>query len=241
MKAVFKSDRGKIRPINEDFCYVKYYGQNILCVVADGMGGHKSGEVASKLAADTVIETFDQMEGDLVSEEKIVECLKRSVETANTKVFEHSIHNAQNCGMGTTLVVLCGNETMVYVANVGDSRAYYVKDKSIKQITNDHSVVGDLLRSGTITPKQARNHPQKNIITKAIGTERNIDPDYFALKFETGDHIIICTDGLSNMVEDYEIADIVSQSIPLENKADALIELANEKDGYDNISVVIIA
>lgn len=229
---------GKRRKLNQDFVYTSEEPVGHLpnlFVVADGMGGHKAGDYASKLAVTTMVE---EIAG---SDETIPEkLLGRAIETANGKVRESAEKMPELEGMGTTVVAASCDGWTLSVANVGDSRLYIVGGHEIRQITRDHSWVEEMVRRGGLGRDEARNHPDKNIITRAVGAEDTVKADFFSVKLEEGDLILMCTDGLTNMLEDEEIRMILDGARDIVEKAEELVCRANENGGMDNISVILI-
>ncbi len=232
-----KTDVGINRTQNQDCIF--YSDEPVgplpnLYVVADGMGGHKAGDVASKTAIECVTEYISES-----TTTNPISLLLRAIIYANDKVLKMAHENEDYRGMGTTLVAVTCADGMLFAANVGDSRLYIINN-DIKQISMDHSLVEELIRSGRIDRNKGRNHPEKNIITKAIGIEANIVPDFFEVKMLPEDRILLCSDGLSNMVENDEIKEIVLEGgDDLSAITDKLIERANYYGGKDNISAVI--
>ena len=229
---------GKRRKLNQDFVYTSEEPVGHLpnlFVVADGMGGHKAGDYASKLAVTTMVE---EIAG---SDETIPEkLLGRAIETANGKVRESAERMPELEGMGTTVVAASCDGDTLSIANVGDSRLYIVSGHEIRQITRDHSWVEEMVRRGGLGRDEARNHPDKNIITRAVGAEDTVKADFFSVKLEEGDLILMCTDGLTNMLEDEEIRMILDGARDIVEKAEELVRRANENGGMDNISVILI-
>ena len=206
-----------------------------LFVVADGMGGHNAGDYASSHAVGTVVDEIRQ-DADF----NPIKVIRHAIESANTEIITQAQNDENLRGMGTTMVVATIVGHYAYVANVGDSRLYLV-NQQILQVTKDHSLVQEMVRMGEINAEQARNHPDKNIITRALGAERTVDIDFFDLKLEPGNVILMCSDGLSNMVEDSQIREIISDTEKnLEEKGKILISEANRNGGKDNIAVVLI-
>ena len=206
-----------------------------LFIVADGMGGHAAGDFASRYAISVVI--------DFIRKSTVrnpISLLKRAFVFASNELFKEAEKDKDKMGMGTTMVaaVLIDNE--LYVANIGDSRLYLINDK-ITQITMDHSLVEELIRSGQLERNKGRNHPEKNIITKAMGSRDEAMPDFFQITLSEGDRILLCSDGLSNMVEDDEIKDIVMNGDDPNEIVDSLIRRANYYGGNDNISVIVVS
>ncbi|MBR4754480.1 MAG: Stp1/IreP family PP2C-type Ser/Thr phosphatase [Lachnospiraceae bacterium] len=238
MKAYGMTDIGKKRVVNQDNIYVSTRPVGNLpnlFVVADGMGGHKAGDYASRYATDAVVESISAN-----SETDIKKIITKAVEDANSLVFKKSAENEDFRGMGTTLVIAAISGDELTVANIGDSRLYLIEGSSIKQLTQDHSLVAEMVRMGQIDEQEARRRPDKNIITRAIGISEVIHADFFKSKVKSKEFVLLCSDGLSNMLEDSEMLSAVTGSEPLEKKTSMLIDLANQKGGKDNISVIII-
>ena len=237
MKAFALTDVGQRRKINQDCVYasVEPVG-NLpnLFIVADGMGGHKAGDFASRFAVNAVRESIGASQ-----ETNPIKLIRDAIELANRGILRESDEHEEMRGMGTTIVVTTIIDRYAYTANVGDSRLYLLGD-SLKQITKDHSLVEEMVRLGEITEAEARNHPDKNIITRAVGATPNVDIDFFDYKVEPGGMILMCSDGLSNMVEDEDIRKILRRTISIEKKARILVETANENGGKDNIAVILV-
>ena len=238
MTSYGKTDIGQRREMNQDFIF--YTDEPIgklpnLYIVADGMGGHNAGDYASRCATDTIREYIAKCDY-----ENPVTVLKYAIIRANERLIEDAGRSPELSGMGTTVVACVIQEDHLYVANMGDSRLYRIGKDGIAQVTMDHSLVEEMIRAGRLDRENVRNHPEKNIITKAVGGASDAMPDFFELDIETGDKILLCSDGLSNMVEDDEIEDIVREEDSLEDAVNRLIERANYYGGRDNISVVLI-
>lgn len=237
MQAYSATDVGKIRKMNQDtvFCSTEPVGKlPNLFLVADGMGGHKAGDLASKLTVDTVIDMVESLD-----EEDPITLMGKAIHRANEAVLGKAKEADEFSGMGTTVVVSCVKDDTLYVANVGDSRLYIV-NKEITQVTRDHSLVEELVSLGQLDRKEAKNNKNKNIITRAIGGMKVVMADYFEIKLSEGDKILMCTDGLTNMVEDDEIRSIVKLNQSLETRVKKLIQCANNYGGTDNIGVILI-
>lgn len=237
MKSCCVTDVGQRRTMNQDFVYASEEPVGNLpnlFVVADGMGGHKAGDMASRYTVEVILDSVR-----MDKEQNPIKVIRKAIEKANTKVLEKASQDANLAGMGTTVVVATVIGHYIYVANVGDSRLYLIRDK-IEQITKDHSLVEEMVRIGEINREQARNHPDKNIITRAIGARKRVSIDFFDMRLEPGDVILMCSDGLSNMLEDKEIEDIIKDGRDLPETALALIGKANQNGGKDNIAVVLI-
>ena len=236
MKLYAMTDVGRKREVNQDYVYVTDQPvgpfPNFLAV-ADGMGGHKAGDFASKYTLNTVLEELKKTPLD-----KPEEILRNIVSIANHKLIEVAATDVKLEGMGTTLVAgtIVGNT--LYFANVGDSRLYLINEK-IRQISKDHSLVEEMVRLGGIKAEEAKNHPDKNIITRAIGVKEDVEADIYEYRLKKGDVILMCTDGLSNMVEDEDMFDIVKGARDVVEAVEMLIEKANSNGGRDNIGVVL--
>lgn len=238
IKAVSKTDIGRLRQLNQDFVFTSVYplgALDNLFLVADGMGGHRAGDYASKCTIETVIEMCSKSKG-----KKLVSAITDAITEANSRVRRKAMEDSNMIGMGTTLVLATIEDNILTVANVGDSRLYVMSDDGIRQITRDHSLVEEMIRMGGIDRNSARNHPDKNIITRAIGASSNVNVDFFEVELKDGDVIFMCSDGLSNMIEDDEIYEITQNSDSLDDAATKLVDTANENGGKDNISVVLV-
>ncbi len=229
------SDVGLRRKLNEDSaCYLERQNFKIY-VVADGMGGHNAGEVASKMAAEEIVRYVDE-NYSLEDEESLI---SKAIKSANQEIYKFSKTNDKLNGMGTTVTACLVTSQNIYVANVGDSCCMAIKNGELKKITKDHSLVQELLDSGTISEFEAINHPKKNIITRALGTSMDVDVDVFKLKALEYDLFILCSDGLTNEVTKDEILRIISNENNYISIANDLVNLANEKGGRDNITVLL--
>lgn len=237
MKSCGKTDTGNKRSNNQDSIF--YSDKPIgmmpnLYIVADGMGGHRAGDKASRMAIDITVDFIKDS-----TLENPIAILKRAIAFANSEIFKAAGNDPDLQGMGTTMVAAIALDGKLYVANIGDSRLYAI-DSDIKQITMDHSLVEELIRNGELERKKGRNHPERNIITKAMGSKEEIVPDFFEVDIHKSERFLLCSDGLSNMVEDDEIRDIVVEHDDLKEMTQALIDRANYYGGSDNISVVVI-
>lgn len=230
LTVVTRTDIGKMRKSNQDALIES--PADCLWGVADGMGGHNGGETASTGARDGLVEQLSGKEPEQGT-------LRTAIGAVNRRLFLQQKEDEQLSGMGTTLTVLWLSESCVYIGHVGDSRAYRLRDGEMKQITDDHSVVAELLRSGMLTPEQAATHPMRNVITRAVGTEDGIEIDLLCEERRAGDLWLVCSDGLYGMVGDEKISDILKANKP-EKAADLLIAAALEGGGRDNISLVIL-
>ena len=236
MKAYAKSDVGRNRSMNQDYFYCSDSPvgsfQNLL-IVADGMGGHKAGDHASKLCVENIVKSVAESRHSTP-----VTVMNEAVMGANSAVYREAMENPQFKGMGTTIVACTLQDRTLYIANIGDSRLYLIND-GIKQITSDHSLVQEMVRNGYITESEARIHPQKNIITRALGTGQHVHADYFEISVKKGDIVLLCSDGLSNMLDDEDIEYIIKRCDTLEEAGTQLVVQANLHGGDDNITVVL--
>lgn len=236
MKTFSKTDVGMRRKVNQDYIFVSDQPVgNIpnLLIVADGMGGHNAGDFASRFVVEALRSEL------AVSEEDGPEAMfRKAIESANSRLLEEAKKDASLEGMGTTLIVATVIEHTLYFANVGDSRLYLLNDE-IKQLSRDHSWVQEMVRLGGLKAEDAKNHPDKNIITRAIGIKAGVEVDFFQYRVKRGDIILMCTDGLTNMVEDEEIFQIVKSSRDVVEAVERLIEKANSNGGRDNIGVIV--
>jgi protein phosphatase len=226
----FATHTGRKRRHNED----SYVVEPPMFAVADGMGGAKAGEVASGLAAAALKETgSDGSSG----EERVTQLIQE----ANRRVFRRANEDREASGMGTTMTVALIEDGRVVFGHVGDSRAYLIREGSIEQLTDDHSLVAELVRSGRLTPEEAEAHPQRSVITRAVGTEPDVDVDTFTIEPEAGDLFLICSDGLTDMVDDGTIIDAIERHRDdLDEAAKALVGAANRVGGEDNITVLLV-
>lgn len=231
----YMTDIGKLRRQNEDNVFINDK-EPYMVIVADGMGGHNAGEVASKMAIEVI-------------QEKVLKTRKRKIDyedkirdafvAANKKIYDYAEENSKLMGMGTTSVTALVHNGKLVVGNVGDSRAYIIREDEIRQISIDHSYVWQLVMKGEITEQQAKRHPKRNYITRAMGTEKDVLVDTFCEEWEGGT-VLLCSDGLSNLVDNYEMRNIVSESKSLQEAAEKLVELANSRGGNDNITVALM-
>ncbi len=231
------TDIGKKRKLNQDYVFTSELPVGNLpnvFIVADGMGGHNAGDYASKYTVETIIQEISQTQ-----EKDPIEILSIAIETANDHIRKKACENVDLFGMGTTVVVATCFDCCLQVANVGDSRLYIVNEQ-IEQITRDHSLVEEMVRMGGIDRTQARSHPDKNIITRAIGAQDDVEIDFFDVELKKGDFVLMCSDGLTNMLEDEEIRIILSRQNDITEKAEELVKAANNNGGRDNIAVIII-
>ncbi len=239
MKYAAGTDRGLLRDINEDSYMIIPGCSDTSCafVIADGLGGHNSGEIASRMAVEYIRDNLDA--AGCFDGENAGEKLEALVKKVNTAVYERSLGGAEVSGMGTTLTMAVITGSTLTAAHVGDSRLYLIRNGVIRQLTDDHSYIGELVRQGKLTREEAEKHPRKNIITRAIGSCPELEVDIISHRIEADDIYVLCTDGLTNMVSESEIVEIVSGSEP-ETACARLIEAANRQGGEDNITVIVI-
>ena len=235
-----KTDIGKARDMNQDSYYVSSPENNIeLYILADGMGGYNGGEVASKLAIESarkyIENNFNQIEPE---KEQILKLVKNAAEYANMVVYEKSKTSEDLKGMGTTLDICFIYNNKVYIGHVGDSRIYLIRKDIIRKLTKDHSYVQQLVEDGKITREEANHHPKKNMLLKALGCTEYVEPDIRARNIEKQDVLLMCSDGLTNMVDENIIYKMVKENP--KTAPEKLVNLANEAGGYDNITVITI-
>lgn len=229
------SDVGLKRTLNEDFASYLEKQEFKIYVVADGMGGHNAGEVASQMAAKQIVNYVNEKFSISNTENLVAEAIKK----VNKDIFDFSNTNENLSGMGTTVTACFITEKFIHVANVGDSCCFAIKKNEIIKITKDHSLVQELVDSGNISEKEAENHPKKNIITRALGTNSTVNVDIFRLENNEYDLYILCSDGLTNELSKDEILQVVTEEESYINVANKLVHLAKEKGGRDNITVLL--
>ncbi|AZB42891.1 Stp1/IreP family PP2C-type Ser/Thr phosphatase [Bacillus sp. FJAT-42376] len=240
METAFRSDIGKVRSHNED-CTGVFFNreQTAFAVVADGMGGHLAGDVASSMAVSAFRKLWEDSEG-ITTPEIAEKWLKSKIEEVNLLLFDHARKNPECSGMGTTFVGAICTRTFATVGHIGDSRCYLLNANGFNQITEDHSLVNELVRSGEITKEDAEHHPRKNVLMRAMGTELSVQVEMKSFCTDEGDALLLCSDGLSNKVSEEEMQYILSADFSLQQSAEKLIELANLNGGEDNISVAMV-
>lgn len=238
MKTFSMTDVGRRRETNQDYMFTSENAVGNLpnlFLVADGMGGHAAGDYASQFTIDKIVAHIEQSK-----EKEPVALLEKAVAYANHLLIEEANADAKKAGMGTTIVGATFQEDKLYVANVGDSRLYVVNQEKIVQITRDHSLVEEMVRMGEMDKEDAKGHPDKNIITRAIGVSAEVSVDFFETEVSEGDTVLLCSDGLTNMIDDKDIKQIILGQRDIVEKAERLVQTANEKGGSDNITVVLI-
>ncbi|MFB5660613.1 Stp1/IreP family PP2C-type Ser/Thr phosphatase [Alteribacillus sp. HJP-4] len=240
MKSVFKTDTGLVRQYNEDSGGVfENKSGDLLAVVADGMGGHQAGDVASQMAVNLFRQYWEPLHKSLTPQEA-ASWLSNSILRINRGIHEAAQKDAALHGMGTTIIAAICTSGFVAVSHAGDSRAYFVGEDTVQLKSEDHSLVNELKKSGQLTEDEAENHPRKNVLTRALGTENFIKTDEFVLDWSEGEGILLCSDGLSNKLSSEDIKAQLKNEISLEKCAQSLIHIANERGGEDNISVAIV-
>ena len=236
-KTVSKTDIGLKRELNQDYVFTADCPVGKLpnlYLVADGMGGHKAGGFASKYAVDTVVEKVNSCK-----EKEVFSILYQAIIEANYRIRKKASEDDSMTGMGTTLVAATIIDDVLRVANVGDSRLYLVNEE-IRQVTIDHSYVEEMVRMGGLNREQARNHKNKNIITRAIGAQASVNPDFFEVNLKKGDRVFMCTDGVSNMLTDEEILAILNEEGTEEERIERIVAMANEHGGRDNMGIILV-
>lgn len=241
MQVFGKSDIGLKRTSNQDCFDYENINENLLwAVVCDGMGGVNGGDIASNLAVNSIREILTQNYTEGLLPVDVENLLKKAIQKANFEIFSAAQNDNNLSGMGTTIVLVAIFYDKIHIAHIGDSRAYLIRQGNIKQLTVDHSVVQEMINEGEITHEEAKRHPQKNIITRALGISKNVDIDYSIETKKPTDSIIICTDGLTNYFDQNEILDYVKNKKNNQQLIDNFIFTANERGGNDNITVVIL-
>ena len=233
-----KTSIGKVRKMNQDCYYVSKDG--MINILADGMGGYTGGEIASKIATESAVKYLNEHFNQNLDyqKEEILDIIKKTIEYANAEVYKKSREVKDLELMGTTLEICLIYRNRIFIAHIGDSRVYRIRKGIMRKLTKDHSYVQTLVEDGTITKEEAEHHPKKNMLMKALGCEKRIDADVMVKGFLKDDIILICSDGLTNMVSEEEIFNVITNNI--ESATKELIEIANEKGGLDNITLIIL-
>lgn len=235
------TDPGCVRKQNQDAYRIEQLDQGtLLCVVCDGMGGAKSGNVASTLAVEVFVEEIRRCWKPGMEPDRIVQMLRSAVKLANFTVFDQAAQFEEFSGMGTTLVAATVEGDTLYAANIGDSRLYLIEKGGIRQVTKDHSFVEEMVSIGQMERESKEYKQQKNIITRAVGIEKKVEADFFEVGLKQGDYLLLCSDGLSNMVDNSSLFRLVLFPGTLHMKAKSLVALANQNGGKDNIAVVLV-
>ncbi|MDN4494195.1 Stp1/IreP family PP2C-type Ser/Thr phosphatase [Ureibacillus aquaedulcis] len=243
MKFTVESDIGRKRMVNEDrVAFFEHPDRFKLAILADGMGGHNAGDVASEMAIEEMKSNFLNLDvTKLDSKETQRKWMLDTIQSANGKIYNHSLSHESCKGMGTTLIAMLIDDSDCLIGHIGDSRVYYFTPDSVSLITRDHSYVNILVEYGEISEEEAANHPQKNFIVKSLGTESTIEPDFYELELEPATNVLICSDGLSNKLSTEEMAAILTLPLSIDEKGKKLIQLANDSGGEDNISVILLS
>lgn len=242
MRFGVKSDKGRVRELNEDSYKVITGKDGIpdIFIVADGMGGHNSGELASHMAVDLSEEYLLKFLKDADGGESTLSLICNLVAEVNKSIYLKAKESEENFGMGTTFVIGIRLDNKLYIGHVGDSRAYLIRNGVLERLTTDHSYIEELIKNGSLTREEARNHPKKNIITRALGCEENVEVDTYAVDLQDDDILVLCTDGLTNMLSETEILSIICECDEPQFACDELVRRANEKGGEDNITVILV-
>lgn len=242
MKYGVKSHSGLVREKNEDSFKIVTgeSGLPVVLIIADGMGGHNAGELASKMAVDHISSHILEINTDSSSDDDIIQFINRLMTEANAKIYELSSKEGANYGMGTTLITAVVFENRLLIGHAGDSRLYLIRNGSIERITTDHSLVEELVKNGSLSRSEAKNHPKKNIITRAVGCNETIQIDTYKCDIYDKDILILCTDGLTNMLSDEEIMMVATSASSPEAACEELVNRANKNGGEDNITVIML-
>ena len=239
MQTFYFTDPGKVRSHNEDsVAIISNDKKEFVLAIADGMGGHKAGEVASSIAIEQIKESFYNIE-TLGNKEEAIEWLRNIVKVINKKIFEYAKNNPESKGLGTTLVIALRTEDYILYGNIGDSSGYVIKNNTLHKVTKDHTYVGMLLNTGKISEETAKNHPGKNLLTRALGANDPIEIDIFDVDTSVKG-LFLCSDGLTNMLTDEQIEKILNSDLPIEEAVVKLIKKANSRGGTDNISIAYL-
>jgi len=243
VKFTVESDVGRKRMVNEDrVAFFEHPDRFKLAILADGMGGHNAGDVASEMAIEEMKAHFLNLDvTQLDSQEAKKQWMLETIQSVNEKIYNYSLTHESSKGMGTTLIAMLIDGNDCLIGHIGDSRVYYFTSDQVSLITRDHSYVNILVEYGEISEEEAENHPQKNFIVKSLGTENNIEPDFYELQVEQASNVLICSDGLSNKLTTEEMAAILTLPLSIEEKGKKLIQLANDSGGEDNISVILLS
>ena len=239
MDYYYITDPGKVRERNEDSVSIVENGtKEKLLVVADGMGGHKDGEVASHIALNLIVDRFQSI-SSVGNKDDAINWIQSTVSEANMSIFKYVSEHPQSQGMGTTIVMAILTPSFLLIGNIGDSSGYIFKNNKLHKITVDHTLVNLLVKSGELTEEEAKNHPKKNVLMKALGSNTNVEMDIFNV--ELGNYgILLCSDGLTNMLDDNQIAKVLSENLDIKSKLEKLVFKANNRGGNDNISIAYL-
>ncbi len=239
MRGAWRTDAGKVREVNEDAVYYdERAGGMILAMVADGMGGHQAGDIASRTAIDVIQRELREVTSQTMAEEARNR-LEAAILKANHVIYQQAQEDPRLCGMGTTIVVALISADWGWIAHIGDSRAYAWDSSRLLPITADHSLVNELVKSGQIRADEAIHHPQRNILVRALGTDLTVEVEFNRYHPQPGDLLLLCSDGLTTMLSDEQISQILRSDGMLQDKADQLLHQALEQGGEDNISLIL--
>lgn len=239
MDYYYLTDPGKVRTHNEDsVIIVKDNMGEYLLAVADGMGGHKGGEIASSIAISHIGKRFKEL-SSIGTKEDAINWIKSEVSEANRLIYKYTAENPESKGMGTTLVLAVLTKDFLLFGNIGDSSGYVYKNKMIHKITNDHTLVNLLVKSGELTEEEAKDHPRKNVLMRALGAATKVEMDIFDVEMDV-DGIFLCSDGLTNMLDNNQISKVLSDKLTIEEKLNKLVIKSNNRGGTDNISVAFL-
>lgn len=240
IKTVHVSHVGRVRSVNEDSAWIRHLEQGyILGIVADGMGGHLAGDTASRLAVDTLAADLATLESGL-SAHSLTAALSDAILHANEVIFQTAARNEKYHNMGTTVVAVLLSNTSGIIGHIGDSRAYVISKGTVRQLTEDHTLVNELFKNGQISKEERENHPRRNVLTRALGTDSEVKVDIDTITLGKGDVLLLCSDGLSNLVTEEQISKVVGAADnPLKERADRLLHLALLAGGDDNITVAL--
>jgi len=230
-----------VRETNQDVFFASYGEDMAIAIVCDGMGGARAGNIASKIACDILVDEIQRRRKPGASLFELEKDIADAIEIANTVVFEMANSNNNYFGMGTTMVGVIANEHEALVFHIGDSRAYLLSDSKLSRITRDHSIVEYYLSQGKITEEEAKKHPQRNLITRVLGPDKEVEPEFIRLEVNKGDWIMLCSDGLIDMVDDETIEKILTKDKSGHAACKRLINAANTRGGLDNVTVAIVS
>ena len=239
MKTFYLTDAGKIRTHNEDSVIILHNDNNeYIMAVADGMGGHKAGEIASKIAIDTITNSFEEIES-LGKKEDAIEWIRSIVTEINNKIFDYTNRHDESKGMGTTLVLAIRTNDYILFGNIGDSSGFVIKNDKMVKVTKDHTLVNLLVSTGELTEEEAKYHPRKNVLMRALGANNPIEADIFDVDTSVKG-IFLCSDGLTNMITNEQIEKVLNSKLTIEEKVVRLIRKSNSRVGTDNISIAYL-
>lgn len=241
MRGTFLTDRGRVRSHNEDAGGIYYNSTNqLLAVIADGMGGHQAGDVASKMAITQIDKQWKNTK-KFEKPNEIEEWLLNTIQEINKSIYEYAQNNQECEGMGTTLVIVVHIDEFLTVAHIGDSRCYLLNQDKLKQVTEDHSLVNALVQSGQISRDDAKHHPRKNVVLRALGSELQVDADIKTISIDENEKVLLATDGLTDKILDEELFEIINKHDDIHLACQELIDLANNRGGEDNISLILLS